>query len=206
MNDRSAETPRRRGRPPRVQEDMPTRARIVNAAARLMRRNGYHAMGLNDVVSSGRAPKGSLYHYFPGGKEQIAGEALRTAGQRVTASITTTLSAGGEVAENLRSFAQLLADDLERSEFRNGCPIATTTLDAASDSDVIQSAAAKCFAEWHDTLAEWLRTRGHSATDAAELAALLVAAFEGALLTARAHRSSAPIHDIAETLARRLSL
>lgn len=176
------------------------------AAAQLMRRRGYYATGLNEVVTEGQAPKGSLYHYFPGGKEQLASEAISRSSGIVTERIDGAFEATDDVGGALRLFAGLLARNLSRSDFRDGCPVATVTLDAASESEPIQASCAACFAAWRDAIAGQLSQRGHERAEALELAVLLLSAFEGALIMARALRDVQPLYDVADSLSQRLDL
>lgn len=200
----NAERPTR-GRPPRVRAGLDTRSRITGTAAELMRRRGYHATGLAEVVARSGAPRGSLYHYFPGGKEQLASEVVAGGAKVVTELITATFAANPDLAGVLRTFAEALAANLARSGFRDGCPVATITLDAASDSPLIGESCAAGFTEWRDTIAAELGRRGFAAGEAAKAATLVLSAFEGALLMARATRSVQPLHDVADTLAARLT-
>lgn len=189
-----------RGRPPTLRAGAQTRSRITGTAAVLMRRRGYHATGLTEVLARSEAPKGSLYHYFPGGKEQLASEAVREGARVVTEQITAAFAANGDLAGVLRTFADGLAAGLVESGFRDGCPVATVTLDAASDSPIIADACAAGFLEWRDTIAVELGRRGYTEGEAAKLATLVLSAFEGALLVARATRDARPLNDVADTL------
>lgn len=190
-----------RGRPPTLRAGAETRARITGTAALLMRRRGYHATGLAEVLARSEAPKGSLYHYFPGGKEQLASEAVREGARVVTEQITAAFAANAGLAGVLRTFAMGLAAGLTESGFRDGCPVASVTLDAASDSPVIAEACAAGFLEWRDTIATELGRRGYSEERAVQVATLVLAAFEGALLVARATRDARSLHDVANALA-----
>jgi TetR/AcrR family transcriptional repressor of lmrAB and yxaGH operons len=167
-----------------------------------MRRRGYYAMGLNEVVSRSHAPKGSLYHYFPGGKEELAGEAILSGGEVVTRRIEEAFARSNDLPETLRYFARLLARNLAESEFRDGCPVATTTLDAASESAAIQFSCARSFEMWRDVIASHLVATGAPEQEAADTAVLLLSSFEGALIMARAFRDVQPLFTVADTLAR----
>lgn len=166
-----------------------------------MRRRGYHATGLAEVLARSEAPKGSLYHYFPGGKEQLASEAVREGARVVTEQITAAFAANADLAGVLRTFAVGFAAGLAESGFRDGCPVATVALDAASDSSAIAEACAASFLEWRDTIATELGRRGYPEAEAAKVATLVLSAFEGALLVARATRDAQPLHDVADVLA-----
>lgn len=195
-----------RGRPPSSRGGLAPRSRITAAAGQLMRRRGYYATGLNDVLSASKAPKGSLYHYFPGGKEQLASESISRSAEFVTERIEAAFAASEDVGAVLRAFADVLARNLSRSDFRDGCPVATVTLDASSESQAIQASCAATFTSWRDAIAAQLQCRGHQPAEALELAVLLLSAFEGALVMARALRDVQPLYDVAGCLTRRLGL
>ena len=59
---------------------MTTDERIVQAMAELLRVQGYAATGLKQLAVAARAPTGSIYHHFKGGKREIAAVALRRTG------------------------------------------------------------------------------------------------------------------------------
>ncbi|WP_367132777.1 TetR/AcrR family transcriptional regulator [Saccharothrix sp. HUAS TT1] len=169
-----------------------TRQRVVRTAAELFRSQGYHATGLNQVLAEGGAPKGSLYFHFPGGKEQLAVEAVALAGNDLRAALTAVLAAEPDPAKALSQALELLGGQLLASDFRNGCPIATVALDAASDSEPIRAACDEVYRSWHQVIAE------HVGDD--DLATVALAAIEGALLLARTRRSLDPLHAVGARL------
>jgi TetR/AcrR family transcriptional repressor of lmrAB and yxaGH operons len=169
-----------------------TRERVVRTAADLFRSQGYHATGLNQVLSEGGAPKGSLYFHFPGGKEQLAVEAVALAGKELGDALTAVLAAVPDPAQALSRALELLGRELLASDFRSGCPIATVALDAASDSEPIRVACEDAYASWQQVIA------AHVGDD--DLAVVVLAAIEGALLLSRTRRSLDPLHAVAAHL------
>ncbi len=165
-----------------------TRQRVVRTAAGLFRAQGYHATGLNQVLSEGGAPKGSLYFHFPGGKEQLAVEAVALAGNELRDALGAVLGAERDPAKALSQALELLGRELVASGFRSGCPIATVALDAASDSEPIRVACEDVYASWQQVIA------AHVGDD--DLATVVLAAIEGALLLARTRRSLDPLHAV----------
>src|ERR1700759_4433398 len=101
---------------------------MVESAVWLFRRQGYAATGLAEILAASGAPKGSLYHYFPGGKAEIGAAAVRRAGERVTATLTHLASSSSGAGELLARYLVLLAGWMRMSGFRDGCPITTTLL------------------------------------------------------------------------------
>lgn len=165
---------------------------MVRTAADLFRAQGYHATGVNQVLSEGGAPKGSLYFHFPGGKEQLAVEAVALAGRDLGDALTAVLAAEPDPVEALTRALDLLGRELLGSGFRSGCPIATVALDAAADSEPIRVACEDVYASWQQVIAE------HVGDD--DLATVVLAAVEGALLLARTRRSLDPLHAVGARL------
>lgn len=173
------------------------RERMVNATTRLLRSQGYHGTGLNQIVQESRSPKGSLYHYFPGGKEELTAEAIRLGGREAIGDFAAALTAKKTLVEGARYFLEMTAQRLEESDYLLGCPIATVALEASGESDQIQQACACSFAGFEQSIVSRLLLEGYPPERAADLAVLLLAAFEGALVLCRAHRSTRPMRVLA---------
>src|SRR5437762_6483819 len=107
---------------------------IVNAAAVLFRRNGYAATGINEIVAQSGAPKGSLYHYFPDGKDQIGEAAVRFAGKGVVVTLEKLEQGHRTAAAMVQAYCRLLVGWMAKSGFRDGCPISTTLVESAPQS------------------------------------------------------------------------
>ena len=174
---------------------------IVQTAARLFRQQGFAATGLNQIVEESAAPKGSIYHYFPEGKEAIGAAAVAWAGERVVQTLAGLAGETDGPGELVRRYADLLGGWMASSDFRDGCPIATTLLETAPRSAAIRDAGAVALADWARVFGDALRARGAEPLRAARLAALAVASIEGALLQSRVAESRQPLVDAAEELA-----
>ncbi|MED5601542.1 MAG: TetR/AcrR family transcriptional regulator [Alloalcanivorax venustensis] len=177
------------------------RDRLVRAAAELFRQRGYAATGINDILGLAAAPKGSFYHYFPGGKEALGAEAVRYAGDRVTDTLQTLERDHRTPAAALRAYGALLAGWLKDSDYRDGCPLATTVLEVTPQSEPITAAAREAYAAWRRTLATLIDPDNTDGARAQRLASLAISALEGALIQARVSRDPAPIHDACEEIA-----
>lgn len=175
---------------------------MLRTAATLFQTQGYHATGLNQVLAEGGAPKGSLYFHFPGGKEQLASEALTLAGGEMCQLIKEALDTADGPEAAVDAVLKHLADTLASSDFTAGCPVATVALDAAGDSGTIRSACDDVYQSWIDTIAGFLTRHGADAGRSSELAVVLVASIEGALLLARTRRDVAPLHAVGAHLRR----
>lgn len=165
-----------------------TRERLLRTAATLFQTQGYHATGLNQVVAEGRAPKGSLYFHFPGGKEQLAVESVALSAEH----IRTSLRAVDDLDAALELFAQLLI----ASDFKGGCPVATVALDAGGESEPIREACAAAYASWREPLVDFLGRQGVPRERVSGLATTILAAIEGALLLARTQRDVTPLRQV----------
>ena len=177
------------------------RSAIIVAAATLFRRQGYAATGINDIVAQSGAPKGSLYHYFPQGKQQIAEEAVRHAGAHAAETLRRLASEHNTAASLLRAYGATLAGWMVKSDFREGCPITTVLLETASDSESLARAGREAFRSWREVFEHALLRDGMEPRRAARLAALAIVALEGAMVQARVERSGEPITEAAEGLA-----
>ncbi|SEF50864.1 DNA-binding transcriptional regulator, AcrR family [Thermomonospora echinospora] len=176
-----------------------SRERMVRSAAYLFRERGYSGTGFRDVIAHSGAPRGSIYHHFPGGKVQLAQEAVRYAGEFLNAGIEAAVE-GGDPAAAVDAFVGWWRTVLVRSEFRAGCPVVAVTVESHDEAPQLADAAAAVFARWQDTLATGLGNSGVPDDRAARLARLIVAAVEGATILCRAHRDVRPLDDVVTEL------
>jgi TetR/AcrR family transcriptional repressor of lmrAB and yxaGH operons len=177
-----------------------SREAFVTATGRLLRRQGYAATGLNQIVASSGAPKGSLYFHFPGGKEELAVAAMELAGDQLRAAIEAIVDSSEDLGAALAALVDALAAGLAASDFQDGCPIATITLEAASGSQAVRDAAASAFGSWLASLERRLVADGLDAAAAERRALLVLASIEGALILARARRDLTPLTAVRDEL------
>jgi TetR/AcrR family transcriptional repressor of lmrAB and yxaGH operons len=170
-----------------------SKGKTLTAAARLFRQQGFHGTALHDILSESGAPRGSLYFHFPKGKEEIGEAALTLAGEAVAKAIANAAETSERPEMFLARVARGMAADLERSDFREGCPIATTALETAAQSQALGVAARNAFQAWEREIARGLSRFGISAGDAASAATAILSQLEGALLLARTYRSLEPM-------------
>lgn len=180
---------------------VPSRERMVRSAALLFREQGYSGTAFSDVIAHSGAPRGSIYHHFPGGKAQLAEEAVAWAAQAIAARLDEALASERDAAGVLRAFLSPWREALERSDFRAGCPLVAITVETEVPPR-LTSAVASAFAGWQELLAARLRRGGIGRARAATLASLTLAAIEGAVLLCRAQRDTAPLDAVAAELAR----
>ena len=147
-------------------------------------------------VSSGHAP--DYRHppaYDPGGKEQLAAEAIALAGHRYEQLLRAALHAS-HPADAVASWVELAAAELEASSWADGCPVATVTLETAHTSTVLAGACQAALGSWHAAIT----APGIADADAVRLASLVLAGIEGGLLLARAYRSPEPLRAVGDEL------
>jgi TetR/AcrR family transcriptional repressor of lmrAB and yxaGH operons len=167
--------------------------KTLTAAARLFTRQGYHGTALHDILEAGGAPRGSLYFHFPNGKEEIGEATVALAAQSVRAFIAQSIDASATLPAFLMQLVRGMAANLERSDYRDGCPIATTALETAAQSDILGRATRHAFAAWEQEIKRGLVRFGMKAGEAERTATAILSQLEGALLLARTYRSLEPM-------------
>jgi TetR/AcrR family transcriptional repressor of lmrAB and yxaGH operons len=177
----------------------PTRERLIEAAIALMRQSGLSGTGVNEIVRASGAPKGSVYHFFPDGKQQIAAEALDAYSGRVVAFIDATLSRKRSPGAKVKALFDAFAKRVEDGGFRSSCPAGTVCLDLDTEVEALRAVVAASLASYVDAIAPHFRF--HDPGRARSFARLLVTAIEGAYICARAHRSGAPFREAGTWLA-----
>ncbi|HYJ21082.1 MAG TPA: TetR/AcrR family transcriptional regulator [Solirubrobacterales bacterium] len=167
------------------------RERLLNGARSLLAEKGYAGMELRDVAERGKAPRGSIYHHFPGGKRQLAVEAAELEGTEIRDLIERSLEQRG-LAATLTAFGEMFRRRVKNQPERLGCPVAAAALARPEDPE-LAAAATKAFQSWEAPIAAALRDEGVGATDAETFAGLVVSTVEGALVRARAAADQAPL-------------
>lgn len=177
------------------------RERMVFSAAQLMRRGGVGATGMREVAAHADAPRGSLQHYFPGGKEQLVNEAVGWAGRYAANRVARFLAALPEPTPGALFTAMVAqwTDEYTAEGFAGGCPVAAATVDCAR-SDTTLEAAAAAFTAWRTPVADALAELGVPEGRTQALATLMISSLEGAILMARAERDVRALTAVAEEL------
>ncbi len=167
------------------------RALLLNGARQLLAEKGYAGMELRDVAARGHAPRGSIYHHFPGGKTQLAREAAELEGTTIRDLIERSLEERG-LKQTLTMFGEVFRRRVANHPERIGCPVAAAALARPEDAE-LAAAATAAFQSWERPIAAALRDEGVSPADADAFAGLVVSTVEGALLRARAAGSQEPL-------------
>jgi AcrR family transcriptional regulator len=174
-------------------KELDSKGKTVAAAADLFRRQGYYGTALQDILATAGSPRGSLYFHFPGGKEQIGEAALTLAGNTNAKAIAQAAAASESAEAFLLRLIRAMAAHLEKSGFTDGCPIATTALETAAQSEALRGAARDAFQKWEAEIRRGLERLGVDSDDADLIATAVLSQLEGALLLARTYRSLEPM-------------
>jgi TetR/AcrR family transcriptional repressor of lmrAB and yxaGH operons len=180
-----------------------SKAKIIAATLDLLRRAGLAGAGINNIVAVSGAPKGSVYHFFPGGKHELVAAALRQAEGVVGEGFRAIFSGDAALSQKVLALFQVTAERIEATGFTKGCPVAAVTLDIDDASEDLRPISDAVFATWRQIIAS-----GLSDVPAAErnkVAQWILATLEGALILARAQTSADPLLETGELLALTLS-
>jgi AcrR family transcriptional regulator len=172
---------------------IPTRDRILYASAELFRRQGYAGTGLKQIATEAEATLGSVYHFFPGGKEHLADEVLRAGGRFFLALYEAIADGAPDLVSVVRDFFAGAGETLVATDFADACPIATVAGEIASTHEVLRVATADVFESWLGALMEDAVEAGVPAAQARSLALSVLAVLEGAFLLSRSLRSVEPM-------------
>lgn len=172
------------------------RTRMIEGAIRLLAQHGLQATSFSEVLELTGAPRGSVYHYFPDGKDQLIGSAVDLAGTHALEALDDKVGVGAE--EITAFFLGIWHEILSRSQFKAGCAVLAVTV--ATDSQDLLDHTGAVFRAWRGQLAELLEQGGLTPREATQFAATLVAASEGAVVLSRAEQSMEPFDLVSEQL------
>ncbi|MFD7914935.1 TetR/AcrR family transcriptional regulator [Streptomyces sp. NPDC059752] len=179
-----------------------TRDRLVRTASRLMQHGGYENTPIKQLVREAEATLGSLYHFFPGGKQELAVAAIHFGDEEFAELLRAGLAAHTDPAEAVEGVAVALAQALEDSDWRDGCPVTATALETVGRLPELQAACALAFANWQHLVAAKLLASGYPEADARDLAITVINTLEGAETTSQVTMSRTPLLVAGRHLAR----
>jgi len=162
----------------------------VSAGAELLRRNGYTGTGVKQIVEAAKAPFGSLYHFFPGGKEQLGEEVIRTSGMTYLALFEIFFADEPDLVHGIEACFASAAETLKATDYADACPIATVALEVAGTNEKLRIATADVFTAWIETGAGKLGKYGLEPAAARQLTIALVNSLEGAFVLSRSLRDT----------------
>ncbi len=173
-----------------------TREAMLGSAIRLFRERGVGDTSFADVLEASGAPRGSVYHHFPGGKKQLVSEAIQSAGGYVAANFERSEDGPAEMVDR---FARFYIRELERTDYREGCPLMAAAVAGAKEEAA--GPAANAFSQIHGALTDSLTKSGVKEPRASSLATLAISAIEGAIVLSRTEKSTEPLNQTREELA-----
>lgn len=161
-----------------------------------MEAQGFHATGMSEIIQASGAPRGSLYYYFPDGKEGLAAEAIARTGEAIAERIRAGLAPTGCLASAIAALTEQIAAGVESSCFRAGGPLTTVAMETATTSERLNQACRAAYNRLSGAFAESLVKAGHPPERAAELAEFITAAIEGGIILSRTYHSGDPLRRI----------
>ena len=170
-----------------------TRERILESSGELFRRQGYMGTGVKQIVAEAGAPFGSIYHFFPGGKEELGAETVRRSGLLYGLLLGEYAGPEVELVAGIRAFFEGAAETLRETDYADACPIATVALEVSSTNEALREACADVFGGWIAGGTERFVAEGIPRERSRELVIEMIAALEGAFVLSRALRSTEPL-------------
>ena len=178
------------------------RQQIIEKTSELLERQGYYATGLNQIVAESETPRGSLYYYFPAGKEELAAEAISHKAHQMSDHAAPSLARFPDAVEAIYRFVLDLADNAESQHCATGAPMAAVALETAANNDRLREACQAAYQMMQEPFEQKLLADGIDAERARALAIFITAALEGSVVLSRTERSSQPVRILAEELKR----
>ena len=176
------------------------REQILQTTCTLLERQGYHGTGLNEIVKESHAPKGSLYYYFPDGKEQITAEAVLQSGKDTAERIRMGLRESSSASKAVSDFVLKVADHVELSGFAAGSPLTAVAMETATQSERINLACREAYGMLQSAFHEKLLECGYTKAGADEMATFIVASIEGGIILSRTSHTANPLRLVAKQL------
>jgi TetR/AcrR family transcriptional repressor of lmrAB and yxaGH operons len=157
---------------------------LIHTAATLFRRQGYAATGLNQILDDAAVKPGSLYHHFPGGKQQLAAVVVDGAAAAIEQLLRSFLAGGLPVADIVDQWVDLLGAGLSADQ-RDGCPIEPIATESVNASPLVREASSRAFTGWCRAIEERLHAEDWPVAEAESVAVAVISLIEGALILSR---------------------
>lgn len=181
------------------------KSRIIDAACQLLEQQGFHATSINEIVDRSQSPKGSLYYYFPGGKDQIAAEAIKAAGKKTADRIRENLKDITDLAVGINDFIEMVAEQMEKTGYSAGSPLSVVAVETSTIDGPVNAACKTAYGEMMGAFAGVLSSHGLEAEEGALAAEQIVLTIEGGILLGRTFHSRDPLLRAARQLSRAIS-
>ena len=174
------------------------REKILQTASELMEKQGYHGTGLNEIIQKSSAPKGSLYYYFPDGKEQLASEAILEAGRIVSERFRKQTAVEQNAAQAIRDFLYVIAKRMEETNFYTGSTMTMIAMETVAESQRINKACQEGYAMLIGAFKDKLLLGGMDESKASNMAEMIIAAVEGGIILSRTYHDANHLRRIAD--------
>ncbi|GAB1155107.1 transcriptional regulator YxaF [Paenibacillus illinoisensis] len=184
-----------------MSEKSNAKEQIVSTAARLFFSQGYHATGLNQIIKESSTPKGSLYHYFPHGKEELAHECIQKANEHIMQKFEDTFAAHESTGDAIQRFIHDMADETEAAGFTGFLPFSFwAAVETSCISHQLRVACQGVFADWQNIITKHLMMEGVGEEKARETGLLVISLMEGALIISLTNQDKQPLLTAADYL------
>jgi AcrR family transcriptional regulator len=183
-----------------TQDRRGTKQRMLDSAVLLLRERGAPGVTVDAVLAHSGAPRGSVYHHFPGGRNEMLLGAVRLAGDYIAAMVDDSV-ADGDVQQTMARLVRFWKRALTRTDYRAGCPVVAMAVDSRESVPDAAELVREIFARWQASLSDVLSANGFAHDRAGRLATLIVSAVEGAVILCRAHRDLTPLDDVLTEIA-----
>lgn len=184
-----------------MSEKSNAKEQIVSTAARLFFSQGYHATGLNQIIKESSTPKGSLYHYFPHGKEELAHECIQKANEHIMQKFEDTFAAHESTGDAIQRFIHDMADETEAADFTGFLPFSFwAAVETSCISHQLRVACQGVFANWQNIITKHLMMEGVGEEKARETGLLVISLMEGALIISLTNQDKQPLLTAADYL------
>ena len=165
-----------------------------------LRNRGYHGVGINDLLAAAQTPKGVLYHHFPGGKSELAVKAIESVAEQLALGLEKIIQRASDPVEAMSQWMDSAQKMLQKSNFHAGCPLATIALESTEVDVEIRMALNNAFTLLRSKITGVLRSVGMPDQSAKATSALIVSAYEGALLQSRVAEDTGIMRETSEAL------
>jgi TetR/AcrR family transcriptional regulator, lmrAB and yxaGH operons repressor len=180
------------------------REQIIDTTCHLIEVQGYSATGLNQILAQSGTPKGSLYYYFPEGKDELVEAAIRHTTRLIAERLQMGMAAHERPEQAIPAFLRALAQHVQASGFQAGGPITAVALEAASTNERLNTACRDAYRTWQAVIEQKLLDSGYEPVRARRLAVVTIGLIEGAIILSRSERNVGPLLDVAVEVERLL--
>ncbi len=181
------------------------REKFLLTASVLMEKQGYCGTGLNEILEKSGAPKGSLYYYFPDGKEQIASEVALRAGKIISGRIQERTRDQPEAGKAIHEFLYTVALRMEETQFHTGSTITMVAMESVTQSERINLACREAYGMIIGAFKDVLIQGGWEEAEAESIAEMIVAAVEGGIMLSRTYQSADYLRRVADHIQKMLA-